>query len=1116
MSLTSIFIERPVATTLATLALTLAGILAYFELPVAPLPQVDFPSISVSASLPGASPETMAATVATPLERTLGRIPGVNEMTSSSSLGNTSISLQFDLSRDINGASNDVQAAINAARSLLPSGMPSMPNYRKRNPADAPIMILTLTSDIVTAGKMYDLASTVLGQKISQIAGIGQVIVGGSSLPAVRVSLDLPAVERTGLSLDEVRSTISSNNISRPKGSIEAGDRRWQVTATDQLSEAKDYLPMIVGYKSGSAVRLQDVGTVTDSTQDLLNYGTSGGVPSVSLILFRQPGANILATTADVHKLMPMLKASLPEAVSLNVAMERTATIKASLADVQHSMLIAIVLVIMVVWLFLRRARAALVPGVAVPVSLIGTFVVMYFCGYSVDNLSLMALTIATGFVVDDAVVVLENITRHMEKGMPAKEAALLGAKEVTGTVFSMSLSLVAVFIPILFMGGLVGRLFREFAVVLSASIGVSLIISLTVTPTMCARLLARDHSREHKPGRVSRAIESVFNSIQQSYVRTLNQALNHRWLTLMVLLATVVITIWQYIIVPKGFFPEQDTGQLRGAIIADQSISFIAMKEKVIQFAEIIRQDPAVDTINASLGGGWGGARNNGSVFISLKPKGQRHTPNPHKPDTSGDHPAPPPAAGSPADPKLHSAAPSGSSPETARQNPSGGGGGQGGGGPPGPDGKPRMGPPAPPGPDDSVTVVLGRLRRSTSHIPGAMMFLQPSQDIRMGGRSSNASYQYTLQSSDLNELRLWEPKIRAAFMGLKSITDVNSDFQEKGGLTRVVVDREMAARLGLSMASIDTAMNNAFGQRQISPIYAELNQYQVVMEAQRDQSMDPDALENIRVKSSDGKLIPLTAFARWESAPAPLSVNHQGQFAAMTFSFNLAPGSAFSDVTKDVNDVIHGLAIPDSVQRNFAGSAGAFTASLDSQPWLILIAIAVIYLTLGILYESFLHPLTILSTLPSAGVGALLALQLCHMDFDIMGFIGVFLLIGIVKKNAIMMIDFALDAERTRGLGPKEAILEACELRLRPILMTTLAALLGALPLAIGFGEGSELRRPLGVAIVGGLVLSQLLTLYTTPVVYLFLDRLRHRFLSKRQHPAPHAALPAAPQLS
>ncbi|MFT4176549.1 MAG: efflux RND transporter permease subunit [Luteolibacter sp.] len=1051
MSFTGIFISRPVATTLATLAVALAGMLAYFELPVAPLPQVDFPTVSVSANLPGASPETMAATVATPLERTLGRIPGVNEMTSTSSLGSTNISLQFDLDRDIDAACNDVQAAINAARGLLPSGMPSMPRYRKRNPADAPIMILTLTSEIATPGEMYDLASTLLAQKISQLPGVGQVVVGGSSLPAVRVDLNLPAIERSGFSLDEIRETIAANNVSRPKGDVQDGDRRWQITASDQLSKASEYLPMIVGYKQGAAVRLQDVANVTDSTENQLNYGTSGGQPSVSLVIFRQPGANILETIDGVRELMPRLGASLPASVSLQAVMERTTTIKASLYEVQHAMGLSIILVVLVVWVFLRRARAALVPGVAVPVSLIGTFAVMYLCGYSINNLSLMALTIATGFVVDDAVVVLENIARHIEGGMGAREAALKGAKEVTSTVISMSLSLVAVFIPILFMGGLVGRLFREFAVVLSVSIAVSLVVSLTVTPTMCARLLGRKN--EKPPGRLSRWLDGVFQAALDSYAQTLAVALRHRWLTLIVLFITIGVAAWQYVVIPKGFFPTQDTGQIRGNIVGDQSISFQAMKEKVMTIAEIIREDPAVDSINASVGA-WGGARNNGNVFISLKPKGKRADAN----------------------------------------------GSQAGGAP---------------RPDDDATKIIDRLRNKTSHIAGATMFLQASQDIRMGGRSSAAAYQYTLQSSDLAELRSWEARVRNALLGLSSITDVNSDFQDKGALTRVVVDRDAASRLGISMAEIDSALNNAFGQRQISSIYAELNQYRVVMEADEPFTQDPGALQHIRLKSSSGELVPLTAIARWESAPAPLTVNHQGPFAAITFSFNIATGSTFGEVTRQIEETMDRLQLPGTIQGNFAGTASVFQKSLENQPWLVLVAILVIYLTLGVLYESFLHPLTILSTLPSAGVGALLALQLCHMEFDIMGFIGIFLLLGIVKKNAIMMIDFALEAERSRGLSPEKAIFEACKLRLRPILMTTFAAMFGALPLAIGGGEGSELRRPLGVSIVGGLLISQLLTLYTTPVVYLVLDRMRHRFLSKGRRPMANPVLPE-PQVS
>jgi multidrug efflux pump len=1019
MTFAEVFIERPVTTTLVTLAIALAGILAYFHLPVAPLPQVDFPTISVNASL--ASPETMAATVATPLERTLGRIPGVNEMTSTSSQGSTRITLQFDLSRDIDGAANDVQAAINGARSLLPSGLPSNPSYRKTNPADAPIMILSLTSDVHTPGQLYDAASTILAQKISQLPGIGQVFVGGSSLPAVRVALDLPKLEQSGLSLEDIRSTLSRANVNRPKGSVEQGDRRWQITANDQLSHARDYLPLIVNHRSGAFLRLGDLGRVEDSVQDTLNYGTSNGVPSVSLVIFRQSGANILSTVEGVKALLPNLTGTIPAAMNLNLVMERTVSIKGSLEEVKHSLMLSIALVIGVVWIFLRRFKAALIPGVAVPVSLIGTFAVMWFCNYSIDNLSLMALTIATGFVVDDAVVVLENITRHIESGMPAKEAAKRGAREVTSTVVSMSISLVAVFIPILFMGGIVGRLFREFAVVLSVSIAISLLISLTATPTMCARLLAH-HQGERPPNRFARGIGLLFARLNRGYTRSLAVALDHRWLVLAILLGTIAFTARLYVVAPKGLFPQQDTGQLRGSINGDQGISFQAMKEKVAAIAEIIRQDSAVSSVNASTGGD---ARNSGNVFVSLKRKPERK--------------------------------------ETAEQ-------------------------------------VIARLRGKTSQIPGATLFLSPTQDIRIGGRPSATAYQYTLQSDNLDELRSWEPAVRQALQKIPQLTDVNSDFQDKGGLIRLKIDRDAASRLGVSVAEIDTTLNSAFGQRQVSIIHGELNQYRVVLEADPAQRQDASALQLIRVKSQSGELVPLTAVATWDAAPAPLTVNHQGQFAAITLSFNVQPGVAFGEASAAIRDAMHQIGLPETVQRAFTGSAGMFQASLRNQPWLILTALLVIYLTLGVLYESFLHPLTILSTLPSAGVGALLALLLCRLPFDIMGSIGIFLLIGIVKKNAIMMIDFALDAERARRLSPRDAILEACDKRLRPILMTTVAAMLGALPLAIGFGEGSELRRPLGVAIVGGLFFSQILTLYTTPVVYLFLDQLRHRFLKRK----------------
>jgi multidrug efflux pump len=783
---------------------------------------------------------------------------------------------------------------------------------------------------------------------------------------------------------------------------------------------------MIVSYADGAALKLQDLGTVTDSVQDTMTYGTSNGIPSVSLVLFREPGANILSTCDGVKDMIPKLAESLPAAMKLNVVMERTASIKSSLAEVERSLVIAVVLVVLVVWLFLRRVKAALIPGVAVPASLLGTFAIMYLCKFSIDNLSLMAMTIATGFVVDDAVVVLENITRHIEDGMPAEEAAKRGVREVTWTVFSMSLSLVAVFIPILFMGGIVGRLFREFAIVLSIAIAVSLVVSLTTTPTMCARLLAHREG-EKPPGRISRGIERCFDWIQRTYDRTLAVALTHYWLTLASLVITVAFTVGLYVRSPKGFFPEQDVGQIRGNVNADQSISFQAMREKTIETAEIIMNDPAVEAVNANTGGGgWSGSRNNGNFFISLKPMKDR---------------------------KI------------------------------------------------AAKELILRLRKATSHIAGATLYLNPVQDIRVGGRSSNATYQYTIQSTDLQLLRSWESRVKDVLMANTLINEVNSDFQDKGGLTRITIDRQQASRLGITMQQIDAALNNSYGQRQISPIYTTLNQYQVVMEVNAGQRQDPSALQLVNLKTATGDTVALGTIATWDAAPTPLSVNHQGQNAAITFSFNINPGASFSDVTKTINDGVRALRMPEDVQAGFAGSAGAFQATQDSQTILILIALLVIYLTLGILYESFLHPLTILSTLPSAGVGALLSLRLFKMDFDTMGFLGVFLLIGIVKKNAIMMIDFALDAERTRNLGPREAIMEACQKRLRPILMTTMAALFGALPLALGVGEGSELRQPLGISIVGGLLVSQLLTLYTTPVIYLLLDSLRHRFLKRRE---------------
>ncbi len=1033
MSFTDTFIHRPVATTLATLAIALSGALAYMNLPVSPLPQVDMPSISVSASLPGASPETMAATVATPLERTLGRIAGITEMTSSSSQGSTSISLQFDITRDVDSAARDVEAAINAARSLLPTGMPGNPTYRKMNISDSPIMIMALTSDVDTSGQMYDVASTVIAQKISQIDGVGNVSIGGSSLPAVRATMNMPSLTRANLTMDDVRTAIVGANVNRPKGMVEDVHRRWQVLASDQLSLAEEYKSVIVSYSNGAAVRLTDLGEVTDSVQDAFNYGSTNGKISVSLIVFRQTGANIIEVVDKIKALMPRLKVMMPGSMDLGITMERTVTIRASIEDVQYSLLIATALVILVVFAFLRRVRATLIPGVAVPVSLIGTFGVMYLCGYSLDNLSLMALTISTGFVVDDAVVVLENITRHVEAGMPVMEAAIQGTREVTFTVISMSVSLIAVFIPILLMGGLMGLLFREFAVVLSVAIAVSLVVSLTTTPMMCARLLSPE-KEGYKPGYFARLSDGIFHWVQSFYAHTLHTALRHHWLTLTALIGIVGLTVWLYVTIPKGFFPQQDNGLLIGNINADQNISFQAMREKIIAIAKIAQDDPAVAKVNASCGSDsrMGGPKNSGRVFIALKPIKER----------------------------------------------------------------------------DSVDVVLARFRVKLSKIAGATLLLQPSQDLRIGGRSSRALYQYTLQAGDVDTLRQWEPKVRMALLGLKELVDVNSDFEDKGTVTKLIIDRDACARLGVTMSALDSVLNSSFGQRMVSTIYAPLNQYRVILEAS--QNDDPGAFEQVMVRATSGKLVPLNQLSHWVSAPSALSISHQGQFAALTFSFNIPPGVAFAQATEAVTNAVNKLHIPEDVQRVFAGTAGAFQASLDSQPVLILTALIVIYLILGILYESFLHPLTILSTLPSAGAGALLALTVCGMDFTVMAMIGIFLLIGIVKKNAIMMIDFALLSERERGLDSFQAIFEACQLRLRPILMTTCAALLGALPLALGTGVGSELRRPLGVAVVGGLLVSQVLTLYTTPVVYLFLDGLRLRFLKK--HP-PAPSMPADP---
>ncbi|MGP0870257.1 multidrug efflux RND transporter permease subunit MdtC [Serratia sp. CY81684] len=1022
----ALFIHRPVATTLLTLAIAISGAIGFRMLPVSPLPQVDFPVISISASLPGASPETMASSVATPLERALGRIAGVNEMTSMSSLGSTRVILQFDLDRDINGAARDVQAAINAAQSLLPTGMPSRPSYRKVNPSDAPIMILTLTSDTYSQGQLYDFASTQLAQKISQTEGVGDVSVGGSSLPAVRVELNPSALFNQGVSLDTVRQAIANANVRRPQGAVENPQQRWQIQANDALKTADAYRPLIIHYNNGSAVRLADVAEVKDSVQDVRNAGMTDAKPAIILAISRAPDANIIETVDRIRAELPALQENIPASIQLNVAQDRSPTIRASLAEVEQSLAIAIGLVILVVFIFLRSGRATLIPAVAVPVSLIGSFAAMYLCGFSLNNLSLMALTIATGFVVDDAIVVLENISRHVEAGMKPINAALLGAREVGFTVLSMSVSLVAVFIPLLLMEGLPGRLFREFAVTLSVSIGLSLIVSLTLTPMMCAYLLRHQPPRSQ---RRARGFGKMLLGLQQGYGRSLNWVLGHSRWVLAVFLATVALNVWLYISIPKTFFPEQDTGRLMGFIQADQSISFQAMRGKLEDFMKIVREDPDVENVTGFTGGS---RTNSGSMFISLKPLSVR---------------------------------------------------------------------------SDDAQKVIARLRARLAKEPGASLFLMAVQDIRVGGRQANASYQYTLLADDLAALREWEPKIRTALAALPELADVNSDQQDKGSEMDLVYDRETMARLGISVSDANNLLNNAFGQRQISTIYQPLNQYKVVMEVAPPYTQDVSSLDKMFIINNEGKAIPLSYFASWRPANAPLSVNHQGLSAASTVSFNLPDGGSLSDATAAVERTMTQLGVPSTVRGAFAGTAQVFQDTLKSQLILILAAIATVYIVLGVLYESYIHPLTILSTLPSAGVGALLALELFGAPFSLIALIGIMLLIGIVKKNAIMMVDFALEAQRNGGISAREAIFQASLLRFRPIMMTTLAALFGALPLVLTRGDGAELRQPLGITIAGGLVMSQLLTLYTTPVVYLYFDRLQAKFRRNKQlAPLPH----------
>ncbi len=1084
------FILRPIATTLLTLAILAAGALAYFRLPVASLPEVDFPTLSVQAQLPGADPETVATSLASPLERHLGQIADVSEITSQSQVGQARINLQFGLGRDINGAARDVQAAINAARADLPTNLLSNPVYRKVNPADAPILIVSLTSATLTRGQIYDAASTVLSQQLSQLSGVGQVLISGAALPAVRVELEPQSLFKYGIGLEDIRATLASANANSPKGIVELGPERLQIYTNDQASHAADYRPLIVAYRNGRAVRLTDVAAVEDGVQDLRNLGLANGKPAVLVIVFKQPGANVISTVDAIKATVPKLRAALPNDIDIQFASDSTVSIRASLRDTETTLLIAVALVTLVVWVFLRNVRATLIPMVAVPVSVVGTFGAMYLLGYSLDNLSLMALTISTGFVVDDAIVVLENISRHMEDGMPRLQAALKGAQEVGFTIVSITLSLIAVFLPILLMGGIVGRLFREFAVTLSLAILVSMVVSLTTTPMLCALFLKPAAPPAGYPTRR----RSFGERAQAFYGRTLAWTLRHNGLVLVILACTVALNVVLLMVIPKGLFPVQDSGRLIGSLQADQSTSFQSMSQKLTQMMAIVQRDPAVLSVVGATGaggGGGGGQTNTGNVYVALKPKGER----------------------------------------------------------------------------DSLDAVTARLRRELSRVPGGRLFLVPAQDIRVGGRQSNAAYQYTLQADSTEEVFAWAPKLLDALQHDRTLTDVNSDQQQAGLQTVLTIDRPTASRLGITAQQIDNTLYDAFGQRSVSTIYNALNQYHVVMEVAPQYWQDPDILNQIWVSTAGGSpsgtaasnapagtvagstsaivaaasangrnnsqrnaaqnaiaasgsssasagaavstgaetMVPLSAVARFSQGKTALSVNHQSQFVAATLSFNLAPGRSLSDASAAIGRAVAALHMPAGIVGSFAGTAQVFQQSLNSEAMLVAGALLAVYIVLGVLYESFVHPVTILSTLPSAGIGAVLALMLFNTEFSLIAVIGVILLIGIVKKNAILMIDFALHAEREEGASSRDAIFQACLMRFRPITMTTAAALLGALPLALAYGNGAELRRPLGIAIVGGLIVSQVLTLYTTPAVYLLLDRLRP---SRGGAPAPKPA--------
>jgi multidrug efflux pump len=1021
-------------------ALLLSGILAFNFLPVASLPKMDFPVISVGASLPGADPQTMASAVATPLERQFGRIAAVNQMTSSSQLGSTGIALQFDLNRNIDAAARDVQAAINAARSQLPANLPSNPGYRKVNPADAPILLLGLTSDTMTVPQMYDAADSILAQKLAQVDGVGQVFVWGSSQPAVRAEVNPTLLNKLGIGLDTVRNALNAANANRPKGKVSNSTTTYTFSDTDQLFTADQYRPLIVAYHNGAAVRLGDVAEVTDSFSDVRNLGLINGKPGIVMPVFRQPAANIIETVDRVRELIPYLQSSISPAMQLSIVMDRTTTVRASVKDIERTLLISIALVIMVVFVFLRTVRSTIIPSIAVPLSLVGTFGVMYLLGYSLDNLSLMALAISTGFVVDDAIVVLENITRYIEHGMGVVQATFKGAAEIGFTVLSMSTSLVAVFIPLLLMGGIVGRLFREFAVTLSVAIGVSLIVSLTTTPTMCAKFL-RLPKKDEKHNIFYRASEWVFDRLLGSYTHALKWVLRYQAVTGIVTILVAGLSIYLYTKVPTGFFPQQDTGRIQGSVIGAQDISFQSMADKMRRYVKIVMADPAVDTMAGSTGGNT--ALNQGRFFVMLKPLEER-----------------------------------------------------------GPCQKKHFWEPCH---YVSADEVINRLRSKLAVVPGATLILQSAQELTIGGRFGNAQYQYTLQSASIEELNSWAPRLLQKLRELPELRDQNSDQQDKGLQARLVIDRDTASRMGVTPQTLDNALYDAFGQRQVSTMYRALNQYHVVMEVAQQYQQTPEALQNIYLKSTTGGAIPLAAFTHFEPSNTALAVNHQGQIPSATISFNLAPGVSLGQATDAIEKAERTIGFPPTIQASFQGTAAAFQDSRSNMLILIITALAAVYIVLGMLYESYIHPITILSTIPSAGVGALLALLLTHNELNVIGMIGIILLIGLVKKNAIMMIDVALEVERNEGKKPVEAIYDACILRFRPIMMTTMAALLGGLPLALGTGTGSELHRPLGITIVGGLIVSQMLTLFTTPVVYVYLDRFRLFLKGEADHALP-----------